>query len=335
MKKIIAFLLAVMMLMSFAACGGNNNSAETTTEPDTTVEDTTVEDTTVEDTTEPEATDAPVAAEGITFFTVAYSENMDDLNMLTAYPNEDGTVYVEYMGDIRKVANMDAEVLATILAGFEASGLMDLNGVEEMAEAGEASGSMYVEMADGTSYVANYYGAVAEAFTNGYAAMDTCFQELTADIAEYVPEPVVMGEVAEGDKAALDAILSTMTLEVPDAYMIMGIAKDEYFAATVGLASDAGITSGVSFAPMMMSVAYSLNIVTLEDAANAETVAQDFVDNIDWLKWVCVQPSDALIAVKDNQVLCLMGEGDFYAQTVSAIEAAGWTTFQTLQNEAL
>ena len=331
MKKIIALLLAVVMLMSFAACGGNNNATETTTEP--AVEETTTEPA-VEDTTAPDAEGGENTGDlssGFTYFSLNYGENLDSVKYLTAMPNEDGTVNVDYQGQIRKMGDIDAAAVNTILTAFETSGLIALNGADVYAE-GEASGSMYVDLGDGTSYTANYYGEVPEEFLTAYAAMDTCFQEITADLPEYVPQPMVSGEIAEGDKAALDALLANMTLDVPDAYMITGVAKDEYFAASVGLSSDEGVVSGVSFAPMMMSVAFGLNIVTVEDAANAETVAQNFVDNIDWLKWVCVQPGNALVAVKDNQVLCLLGDSDLYNQCVSAIEAAGWTTFQTLTN---
>lgn len=327
MKKIIALLLAVVMLMSFAACGGNNDATETTTEP--AIEETTTEPA-VEDTTEGGENTGDLSS-GFTYFSLNYGESLDSVKYLTVMPNEDGTLNVDYQGEIRKLGDVSGDAASTILTALETSGLIALNGAEVYAE-GEASGSMYIELADGTSYTANYYGEIPEEFVNGYTAMDTCFQTVTADLPEYVPQPVVSGEIAEGDKAALDALLANMTLEVPDSYMIMGVAKDEYFAASVGLSSDEGVVSGVSFAPMMMSVAFSLNIVTVEDAANAETVAQNFVDNIDWLKLVCVQPGNALVAVKDNQVLCLLGDGDLYNQCVSAIEAAGWTTFQTLTN---
>jgi len=83
---------------------------------------------------------------------------------------------------------------------------------------------------------------------------------------------------------------------------------------------------------MMMTTAYSLVIVTLEDAANAETVCSNFESQLDWLKWVCVAPSDALIAQKDNMVLCLMAYDDLYVQTANGIEAAGWSTMKTLNN---
>ena len=330
MKKITALLLALLMVASLAACGGTGNE---TTVPTTTEPETTIPETTAPENVEGETSDV-VTAEGIEYFSLTLGENYDSIKSLSAYYNEDGTVAVDYMGEVRKMGNLDASVMDAIEAALATSGLVELNGQEDYQE-GEASGSMYISYADGNMLSANYGGVIPEAYTNAFAAMETCFQTITADLAEYVPEPMVVGEIAESDKAALDGILANMTLDTPDAYMISGVAKDEYFAAAMGLSSDAGIVSGVSFAPMMMTSAYSLNIVTLEEGASVDTVAADFNSTLDWLKWVCVQPSNALIATKDNQVLCLMGSEDLYNQSVSAIEAAGWTTVQSLTNPNL
>ena len=186
---------------------------------------------------------------------------------------------------------------------------------------------------DDSMISADFYGEIPEAFLTGYAAMEACFDILTAEMPEYVAVPMEMGEIADSDRAALNTILENMTLEGPaDSYAITGFAKDEYFATSLGLSSDEGVASGLNFAPMMMSVAYSLNIVTLEEGADVNAVAEDFENNIDWLRWVCVQPSDVLIATQGNQVLCLLGADAFYQMTATAIEAAGWTTYSTLQN---
>ena len=322
MKKLIALLLAVLMIASLAACGGSNTETTegTTTEPETTVETT----------TEPETTEGNVI-EGIDYFSLSMGEDYDSVKALSAYYNEDGTVYVTYMGQVRKEGSLPASVMATIEAAVESANLAALNGLEDYQE-GDANGSMYISYGDGTMLTAGFSGTIPEAFSTAFAAMDTCFQTITAEMPEYVPQPMVMGEIAESDKTALDGILAGMTLDMPDAYMISGVAKDVYFAAALGLSTDAGIASGVSFAPMMMTTAYSLNIVTLEEGTSVDTVAADFNTSLDWLKWVCVQPESALIATKGNQVLCLMGSEDLYTQTVSAIEAAGWTTVQSLTN---
>lgn len=324
MKKIIALLLAMLMLLSFAACGGTNNE---TTAPDTTEETT---EAATEETTEG-STESGTTAQGLDSISLTYGQNLDNIQMMNVYNNGDGTYSVDYMGQIRKVGSLDAAAMETIDQALQSSGLLELNGQSEYQE-GEASGSYYVSYADGTMYSADFSGVVPEAFLTGFTAMDTCFQSITADIPEYVPEPMLVGEVAESDRAALDAILANMTLDMPDSYMISGVAKDEYFASTVGLSSDEGIASGVSFSAMMMTTAYALNIVTVEDGTSVDTVAEDFNTTLDWAKWVCVMPSNALIATKDNQVLCLMGSDDLYNQTVSAIEAAGWTTVQSLTN---
>jgi hypothetical protein len=79
----------------------------------------------------------------------------------------------------------------------------------------------------------------------------------------------------------------------------------------------------------MMTSAYSLVIVTVEDAANIASVRADFEANLAWGKWVCVRPTGALIAQKDNMVICLMGMNDSYTETEAAITAAGWTEIAT------
>ena len=82
----------------------------------------------------------------------------------------------------------------------------------------------------------------------------------------------------------------------------------------------------------MMTTAYSLVIVTVEDASKAEAVAADFESTMDWRKWVCVAPSNALLAQKDNMVLCLMAADELFTQTQQGIETSGWTVTKTLEN---
>ena len=329
-KKILAFLLAVMMVMSFAACDGakdltddKENNATTTAPQETEPEETEPEDT------------KPQLAE-VTFFTMSLVDEDGAMKSLYAYPNEDGsdTVHVDYVGSVIKRGEISGDAMASITEALAASGLVELNGKSEGdSTVSQAAGSLYASLSDDSMISADFYGEIPEAFLTGYAAMEVCFDTLTAEMPEYVAVPMEMGEIADSDRAALNTILENMTLEGPaDSYAITGFAKDEYFATSLGLSSDEGVASGLNFAPMMMSVAYSLNIVTLEEGADVNAVAEDFENNIDWLRWVCVQPSDVLIATQGNQVLCLQGADAFYQMTATAIEAAGWTTYSTLQN---
>ena len=321
MKRLISLLLAAVMVLSLAACG--------TTTPETTAPS--VSDTTPVETTTPTTQPGNEQVENlVTFFSLSIGENYENIKSITAFSNEDGTVHVEYVGDVKKVGELDATAFAQITAALAESGLVALNGQEVWGE-GEANGSMYIEYADGTMLTAGFGGEIPEAYTQGYAAMDAFFAELTASIPEYVAQPLVQGAPDAALLEEMNAILNGANIANLDAYVINEVMKDEYFAFSVGLSSTDGIAAAVNCAPMMMTTAYSLAIVSL-DGAEAEAVCADFESNLDWMKWVCVAPSDALIATKDNMVLCLMGADELYATTVAGIQAAGWTVVSTATN---
>ena len=321
MKRFIAMILAAVMVLSMAACG--NQSETTTAAPETTTEAP------VETTTAAPVVEGPA----VTFFSLSLGENYENIKSMTAFPSEDGSgnIHVEYVGDVKKVGEISADGWAAITAAMAQTQLASLNGQDAWGD-GEANGSMYVEFADGTMAAVGFSGEIPAAYTDGYAIMDSCFAALTAELEVYVPQPMVMGEVDATLLAEMNAILSGSGIQALDSFAIGQVMKDEYFAYTVGLTSDAGISSAANCAPMMMTTAYSLVIVTLEEGTDAAAVAADFEKNMDWTKWVCVAPTDAMTAVKDNMVLCLMAANETYTQTAAGITAAGWTTVNTLTN---
>ena len=318
MKRFIAMILAAVMVLSMAACG--NQSETTTAAPETTTEAV------VETTTAP-----VVEGPAVTFFSMSLGENYENIKSITAFSNDDGTVHVEYVGDVKKVGEISADCWTTITAALAQTELAALNGQDAWGE-GDANGSIYVDYADGTMLSVGFSGEIPASYTAGYAIMDACFADLTADLEVYVPQPMVMGEVDATLLAEMNAILTASGISALDMFAIGQVMKDEYFAYSVGLTSDAGIASAANCAPMMMTTAYSLVIVTLEDGIAAADVAADFEANLDWTKWVCVAPSDAMTAVKDNMVLCLMAADHNFSQTANGITAAGWTTVNTLTN---
>ena len=323
MKKVISLLLAAVLLLSLAACGGDATTPAETTAPTETTE-----------VTEATAATQPTYTESenpVAFFSLSLGENYENIRSITVFDNGDGTVHVEYVGDVKKVAEMDPSIFHGITAALEASGLVELNGQDVWGD-GEANGSMYIDFADGTCLTAGFSGEIPEAYTAGYAAMDAYFAELTADIAEYVPQPMVMGDVDAALLEEMTAILSGSGIANLDAFTISQVAKDESFTFMMGLSSDEGIATGVTCAPMMMTSAYSLAIVTLEEGTDAQAVCADFEACLDWAKWVCVAPSHAMIATKGNMVLCLMGSNETFIGTAEGITAAGWTVETTLEN---
>ena len=314
-KKILCLLLSAVLLLS--ACGAPAAPSETTTAPTTEV--------TVAVTT-PSEVENPV-----TFFTLSMGENFEEIFSMTAYANEDGSAHIEYVGQEKKVGDFDAIYFHGIAAAFADSGLAALNGQDAYAE-GEANGSMYVEFADGSMCTVGFSGNIPEAYAQGYAAMDAYFQQLVANLPVYVPQPMLMGEVEPALLDTMTQILNGTGIETLDGFAISQLPLDDTFGFAAGLSGTEGIVNAVSCAPMMMTTAYSLVIVTLEDASKAEAVSGDFESNLDWRKWVCVAPSNALIAQKDNMVLCLMAGDSLYTQTLTGIEAAGWTVTKTLEN---
>ena len=314
MKKIISLLLAMLMVMAmFAGC----NNTPAATEPST-------------EATEPSTEAAPALESEITFISLSMGENYENVGNLMLSPGEAGNLSVFYVGEVRKEGEIGIDAMATVAEAFAASGLAELNGAEEYSD-GEANASMYVEFADGTYLSANYGGVIPQAFVDGYTAMDTCFQTITADLPVYVPQAQVMEGVDENALAAMQEILNNAGLPNLDGLMISNVPAEE-FEFSLGLSSNEGITNGTACSAMMMTTAYSIALVTVEDAANIAAVRADFESNIDWQKWVCVMPTDALIAQKDNMVICVIGADDMFDMTAASVEAAGWTEVQYIEN---
>jgi len=327
-NKIISLLCLLALLLSMAACTAPTSPSQPTetTQPTQATQNT-------------EATDAtipvyPEVENPITFLTLSMGPNYENIKSINLYLDESGKAHLEYIGSEKKVGTFDANVFHGITAAVNDSALPALNGQDSYGE-GEANASMFIEFADGSMLAVGYSGEIPEAFTNGYAAVEAAVKVLADTLPEYVPTPLVYGEVDEDLLQEAMAILNGSGIEQLDAYTISQIPKDEYFAYAVGLSSDASADRAVTCAPMMMTTPYSLVIVSLAEGADAEAVAQDFENTIDWRKWVCVAPSDGLIAQKGNLVLCLLASGELFRQNTTGIEAAGWTTVTTLTNPDL
>ena len=315
MKKIISLLLVLALAMSLVACGADN-SPETTNAPETTAAP--------ETTNAPETTGAAVTS--ISMYSGEY--------YLTAYDNGDGTTYVEKSTDERKVGYLEGDVFTKIAETVAAANLAALNGTE-IYEEGEGMSSLYVEFADGTYYSANIYGPVNADFDAAFAAMDACFTELTAELEVYVPQLMVEGEVNPDALTAVQDIMNNSGVQGLDNMFVTDIPMDEYFGGTAGLASTDGIVNGTKCGAMMMTTAFSLVVVTVEDESKIDAVRADFANTMDWRAWVCVAPSNAVIAQKDNMVLCMMGGDELYSLVAASIEANGWTNTETFQNPDL
>lgn len=330
LKSIMKPLLAVAAALMLTACTG---PAPETTAPGTSAptEAPTIPTVLGDGEMSPtaESVENPVD-NPITYFSMSLGEDYDHIRYLIAYEDM-GESYVEYVGAEKKVGRFPAALMHRLTEQVEAAGVADLNGRFEYSEEG-AMGSLYITYADGTYISADFTGPIPEEFTTAYGLLDAWFAAQTEQLQEYVPRPEVLGDVDEDLLAEITAILEASGIRELDMMCISDIPLDDYFVFTAGLSSKEGIVHGASCSAMMMTTPYSFTIVTLRDPADIETVRRDFRQSMDWNKWVCVAPCDALIAQKGNMVLCLMGMDTMYALTKLGIENCGWTQIETFVN---
>ena len=325
MKKLICLILSLLMLLSLAACGKTGGETEIPTE---TTQETTGE--TTQETTEPQNVEAVQS-----FYMDMKTAEQESADFLNAYVNADGTAYVEYnTGAGHKVANMDPKVLEQLAGAYRVSALSTFNG-QEVYDNGEACCSVYIDLGtESCSY--SYYGAlVPEEYATIFADMEALFVQIMEGEPAYVAAPQMGDGVDLAHVAVISAILDESGIEALDSLAIMNVEEGEFFNFNAGLSGSEGIESCTSCSALMMTVPYSLVVVTVSEGTDPNTIVDDFAKSMDWGKWVCVQPNSATIATKDNMVLCLMGNDEMYTGTAAAIEAAGWTVAKTLNNPNL
>ena len=73
-----------------------------------------------------------------------------------------------------------------------------------------------------------------------------------------------------------------------------------------GLTSGEKIKDIAVYEPMIGSIAFSMVLVRLNDAADAKTVAQEMSDNIDTRKWICVEADEKIVAGYGDVVMLIM-----------------------------
>lgn len=108
--------------------------------------------------------------------------------------------------------------------------------------------------------------------------------------------------------AAMELMLGTMPINTEDADDLMYNA---------GLASAEHVVEAVRSESMFGSQAYSLVVVKVDDAANAQAIADTMYDNIDQRKWICVEAGDKMVATYGDLAMLIMVDVE-YADMVSA-----------------
>lgn len=126
----------------------------------------------------------------------------------------------------------------------------------------------------------------------------------TADTAQPVP-------------ADPDAELAEMVDKIYEAYPVelmmpttsaLDLSDESWLTYNAGLTPEQGelVDAGVLSESMTGSQAYSLVLLRLKDAADAQTVADAMLENINPAKWVCVAADVQRVVAFDDKVLYVM-----------------------------
>ena len=315
MKRFLVWVVMLALVLSCAGCKENAavSGTDTTsgTEPSYSLPEVTVEN-------------------PANYVQISIYEEDGSCRSLCAYDDGNGSAYVEYVGDVKKVGTFDLSVLHNITAEVENAGFKALDG-QNVYEDGLASASVYVSYADESYLGAGFGGTIPQEFYDSYAVLEDYFKKLVAHLPVYVPQPLIEGNVDEQVLPEIQQIVEAANLANADAYMISDVPADENFAWNMGLAQTEGILSGTKFSAMMMTDPFSMAIAKLDASADQSAIVKDFKENVDFYRWVCVLADNALVAQKDDMVLCLIGPAQLYEQFETAIDQCGWTVMETLR----
>lgn len=304
MKKLIAILMVLVVLLSFAACKEKEETGGETT--------------------------AAVELTPVQLIRLSLTDEVVGEKSIYAYVNEEGQIYVEYVGEEKKTGVLDASALAGITQQVEKANFASMN-EENVYNEGPAAASFYIYYGEEDFIGGGYTGTsedIPQAFIDGYGQMDSYFQTLLKDMQLYIPTDKIAENVDADVKSELMKIFAASGATLAEKLLVEDVLWDEDFYSNTGLTSDYGIVNATRCGNMRVPADYSFVIVTLEDSSFINAVASDFKANDGWFQQSEGPEYTSYVAYKGNLVLCVIGSGDLYDQTVSAIGQCDWTVFE-------
>ena len=158
---------------------------------------------------------------------------------------------------------------------------------------------------------------------------------LTACGAKTPAEDKPQGADLSGEtvEALIEKIYETKMPEFALMTMPVDLADAETTTWLTGVSDPALLKEAAVSESMMGSQAYSLVLARVADAAKAEEVAQMMLDNIDPVKWICVQADDIDAAIYGDLVLFVMIDSQFGIPAADMIGAFKTVTGGVLDKE--
>ena len=134
----------------------------------------------------------------------------------------------------------------------------------------------------------------------------------TSTAEDGVSDDMGVAEVAEPD-SELSAMVDSIYEAYPVELMMMqttaiDLDDEAWLTYNTGLSAEeaALVDAGVKSESMTGSQAYTLVLLRVKDAADAQTIADAMLDNMDPARWVCVMADKMRVAAFDDKVLFVM-----------------------------
>lgn len=124
-----------------------------------------------------------------------------------------------------------------------------------------------------------------------------------------------------GAELTADAELSGMVDKIYEAYSVelmmmttsaVDLSDESWLTYNTGLTAEQGalVDAGVLSESMTGSQAYSLVLLRVKDEADAQTIADAVLDNVQMNKWVCTMADKARVATFGDKVLFVMSNSE-------------------------
>lgn len=128
-------------------------------------------------------------------------------------------------------------------------------------------------------------------------------------------------EATPAETPAPDAELSAMVDRIYEAYPVelmmmqttaIDLNDEAWLTYNTGLSAEQAnlVDAGVKSESMTGSQAYTLVLLRLKDAADAQTVADTMLEKMDPTRWVCVMADKMRVATFDDKVLFVMTDSE-------------------------
>ena len=119
------------------------------------------------------------------------------------------------------------------------------------------------------------------------------------------------------ERCPVEFMGGTMPVDLADT------SEDGLWALTyfTGLADASKITDVAVYEPMMGSMAFSLVMVRVADAANAKAVAEEMKAGIDTRKWICVEANEVMVAGYSDTVMFIMLDSQLGLKAQNFVDA--------------